>query len=425
MGRMAKALCAAGALLALALPASAGAAFGPVGSFGETGSGNGQFNHPQGAAATDTQVVFADTGNARVEMFNNSGGFIGQRTFAGISPQDVAIAPNGDIYTASPTAVDAWGLLGLHIAQWAPPGTSYGIAIDSTPLVYVSDTQNGVIRKYNLGGAPQGEIGAGVLSQPLGLTAGPAGSVYVADSGNSRIVRLSSAGDVTGVWTMPSYTIVANGQTFTGRLAPHDVALDGSGRLFAPDAGVHSNLVAVFGADGVLQQVFGSPDSDPGNPCQLRSPWGLTASPAGGLYVVSTGENAIRVFAEGVGVCPTPDFGPGGGIVPAPGSSASDKKRPKIKLRGVPKKCARHNFTFRIRATDDVLITKLLLFINHERVAKQKPNRQNWTVKVDIPVRKIRRQLPRGTSVRVLIQVKAVDGSGKKAKLSKSFRICG
>ena len=405
------------------MPASASAGFGPLGFFGE-----GSLNHPQAAADTGAQVFVADTGNGRVVIFNGGAGVDGTLSGSGVAPQDIALAPgSGTVYAASPGQVDGWALFGLPLFHWSPPGSSYGIAVGPSGTVWVSDAAGGVIRQYDGGGTFLGAIGAGQLSSPQGLTTDGAGAVYVADTGNSRIVKFGTGGDVQGVWTMPSYTINANGQTFTGKMEPHDVAVDSSGRVYAPDAGPHSNLVGVFGADGRLQQVFGAPDSDPGNPCPVRAPWGIDLSPAGSLFVVSTGENLMRVFSEAVGPCPEPDFGPGGGITPRPTDSASsrDKKRPKVKLLRVPGKCARHDFAFRIQATDDGVIRKLLLFLNHERVAKQKPNKSEWTVKVKIPVRKIRRQLPRGVAVRVLIQVKVVDGTGKKGRASKSFRICG
>jgi sugar lactone lactonase YvrE len=424
MRRIATGLCAAGAVLALIVPASAGAAFGPVATFGA-----GALNHPQSAVSTGAQEFVADTGNGRVVIFSAGGAVDGTLSDPGIAPQDIALAPgSGNIWTASPSRVDVWGVLGIHIAQWSPQGTAYGIVLDPGGTVWVSDVAAGVIRAFDQGGNLLTTIGAGELLAPQGLATDAAGSIYVADTGHGRIVKFSPGGAVQGVWTMPTYTVVANGQTFNGQIEPHDVAVDGAGRVYAPDAGPRSNLVAVFDGGGSLQQVFGAPESDPGSPCPVRTPWGVASSPSGALYVVSTGENLIRVFDEASGPCPTPDFGPGGGVNasggPPPGAS-KDSKRPKIKLRKVPKKCARQNFSFRIQATDDGLIRKLLLFINHRRVAKQTPDKQEWTVRVNMPVRKIQRQLPRGTFIRVLIQVRVVDASGKKAKIRKSFRICG
>jgi sugar lactone lactonase YvrE len=413
MRRIATALCAAGVLLA---PGTA-AAFGPAGSFDGSGTSSGQFNHPQGLAATGAMVYVADTANNRVPFYSPSGTFQGNLPNPPDAPQDVA-ANGTQVVAAGPNQVARW-LAGLPLPAINPPGTSYGVAIDGSSTIYVSDAQNGVIHKYNGLGIAQGDIGAGQLAQPQGMTS-DGGSVYVADTGNGRIVRFDPAGNVLGVWTMPSYSIVANGQTINGRIEPHDVAVDGSGRLFAPDANTHSNLVGVFGADGALQQVFGSPDSDPGNPCTLRGPWGVAAS-GSVLYVASTAENRVRVFDDGAAPCPAPNFGTGGGIHPG----GPDRKRPKIKLKGLPKKCARRNFTLRIRATDDVELRRFVLLVNHRRIANQRVNKQTWNVKVNFPVRKVRSQLPRGTSVRILIEVRVADTAGKKSRVRRSFRICG
>ena len=425
MGRTATALCAAaGAVLALILPASAGAAFGPVGSFGGPGSGDGQFNHPQGAVTLGAgQIYVADFGNARIQLLGTTGAFQGSLNAPGFAPTDVALDAAGSVFASGPAGVRGWPL-GLLLVSFQPPGNSYGIAVVGASI-FVSDAQGGVIRRYNGGGGLEATIGNGKLNRPLGMTADAAGTIYVADPGNGRIVRFDANGNELGQWLMPSYKVVANGQTFEGTVEPHDVAVDDSGRVYAPDAGPHSNLVAVFGPGGDLQQLFGSPESDPGNPCAVRAPEGLAAG-AGGLFVSSTGENAIRVFSESVGPCPEPDFGPGGGVTLAgPNGNAKDKKRPKVKIKGVPGGCARHDFSFRIHATDDTVLKKLLLYINHKRVAKQKPGKDEWTVKVNMPVNKVQRQIPRGAFIPVLIQVKVVDGSGKKARASKSFRICG
>jgi hypothetical protein len=236
----------------------------------------------------------------------------------------------------------------------------------------------------------------------------------------SEFLRFDLAGNVIGIWPMPTYTIVANGQAINGRIEPHDVAVDGSGRVFAPDANTHSNLVAVFGSDGSLQQVFGSPDSDPGNPCALRGAWGVTVS-GSTLYVVSTGENRVRIFDDGAAPCPAVNFGPGGGIRPG----GPDRKRPKVKLKGLPKKCARQNFTLKIHATDDVQLRRFTLLVNRRKVAVQAVNKQTWNVRVNFPVRKVRSQLPSGTSVRIQIEVRVADTAGKKSRVRRSFRICG
>ncbi|HEY1237593.1 MAG TPA: NHL repeat-containing protein [Solirubrobacterales bacterium] len=370
-------------------------------------------------AATGASVYVADTANNRVASYTPAGAFQPPNLPGPpAGPQDVAVS-GSSLVAAGPSKVIRW-LLGVPLPAISPPGSSYGVAILSG-TIFVSDAQAGVIHRYNaLTGTSQGDIGAGQLAQPQGMTSDGA-SVYVADPGNGRIVRFDPGGNVIGIWSMPTYTIVANGQAINGRIEPHDVAVDGAGRVFAPDASPHANLIAVFGPDGSLQQVLGSPDSDPGNPCTLRGPRGVAVS-GSRLYVASTDENRIRVFDDAAAPCPAPNFGAGGGIRAA---GVPDRKRPKVKFKGLPRKCARKNFTLRIRASDDVQLRRFKLFVNHRKVANQAVDRQIWKVKVRFPARKVHLQLPRGFSVKVRIEVRVVDTAGKKARVRRSFRICG
>lgn len=430
MRRIATALCAAGVATALLAPGTASAAFGPDGSFGGPGSGNGQFNHPQAAAVgPQGQIYVADTNNSRIEAFNSSRAFIANVT-GSPPPLDVAVDPNNVIYASSSGRVDRWTIL-LNVPVQLTPLTvagGNGIAVDSSGAIYVSDKQGGVIRKYDGAGNLQATLGSGQLSQPEGLTADASG-VYVADTGHSRIVKFNSAGTLAGTWTMPSYTIVAGGSSSTGTVQPHDVAVAGSGKVFAPDAS--NNLFAIFNADGTLNRLVGAPASDPSNPCGVVTPWGL-ATGGSTLFVVSTGENKVRVFDDNApSGCPAVNFGSGGGVTPGGGGSGgvagvvSDRSRPRLSLSGFPRgRCARKNFAFSIHAEDDVRVARIILFVNRRRVDSQAVNQQFWNVKVRIPVSKVRSQLPRGASVRVLIQVKAIDTSGKTARIKRAFRIC-
>jgi hypothetical protein len=108
-------------------------------------------------------------------------------------------------------------------------------------------------------------------------------------------------------------------------------------------------------------------------------------------HVVSTGENRIRVFDDAAAPCPAVNFGPGSGIHPA----GPDRRRPKVKLKGLPKRCARRNFTLKIHASDDIQLRRFVLLVNHRRV------------------------------VRILIELRVVDTAGKKSRVRRSFRICG
>src|SRR4051794_18714604 len=118
MRRIATALCAAGMLLPA--PATAGA-FGPVGSFDGSGTGSGQFNHPQSAAATGATVYVADTANNRVPFYSSSGTFQDSLPSPPTAPQDVAT--DGTVTVAAgPSQVVRW--IGPAALPFSSPGTS-------------------------------------------------------------------------------------------------------------------------------------------------------------------------------------------------------------------------------------------------------------------------------------------------------------
>jgi sugar lactone lactonase YvrE len=432
-------LLAAGILGALIVPGSASAAFGPAGTFGGPGNGNGQFSGPRGVAVTGATVYVADTGNNRVEEFDLSGNFQGFLPNGPLAPTDVATAGNSQ-FAAGANGVVHW-TLGLPLNTWAPPGTSYGVAIDpGGNFFYVSDSQNGVIRSYDGAGNLIGTIGSkgtgpGQLETPQGLTTDSAGNVYVADPGNGKVVKYTSSGFQE--FQMPTLTLYENGSAVATQLQPHDVAVDASGRVLVADGNPRTNLVAMFGPVGDLEQLFGSLETDPNNPCTLSTPYGLGVSPTGVLYVASTGENRIRVFSEAAGACPAPDAGtppggPGSGGNPAAngGNGAQGGKKgkhglPAIQFIGMPRHCAKHNFQFQVHLIDDVEINNFKLFVNGRKASRQNPASTDWSVKVSMPVNTVRRQLPKGEKVKVSIRVKAHDASGRKSDRTRSFKICG
>jgi hypothetical protein len=433
-------LMAAGILAALVAPGSASAFFGPTGSFGGSGSGNGQFNGPRGVAVTGATVYVADTGNNRVEFFDTSGNFQGSLTNSPLAPTDVAVVGNSE-FAAGSNGVVHW-TLGLPLSNWVPPGTSYGVAIDpGGNTFYVSDRQNGLIRKYDGAGNLLGTVGsegtgAGQLLHPEGMTTDAAGNVYVADPGNSKVVKYTASGFQE--FPMPTLTLYVNGVGTPARLQPHDVAVDASGRVFVADGNPQTNLVAMFGPGGDLQELFGSLVTDPSTSCPLSTPYGVSTSPSGALYVASTGENRIRTYGEAVAGCsapypgaaPTPASGGGsGGGQNGGGSGHAGKKgngkQPSISFVGMPRHCATHNFQFSIHLTDDVTIKTFKLIVNGRKASKQSPGSTDWSVKVSMPVATVRRQLPKGQRVRVTVRVKARDASGRKNDHSRSFQICG
>ena len=150
-------LCALAALLVVSV-APALAARGHVfeKTFGQAGSGNGEFSEPQGVAVNESSgdVYVVDKGNDRVERFSSTGAYEGQ--FDGSGTFEV----KGTV--ESGTAAGFGGKPGeVETGRFSSPE---GIAVDndqSSPSfgdVYVADTGHSVIDKFSSTGSYEGQL---------------------------------------------------------------------------------------------------------------------------------------------------------------------------------------------------------------------------------------------------------------------------
>jgi hypothetical protein len=223
----------------------------PVTCFeGGHGSGKGQFDNPHGLAVDTAGNIFvADTDNGRIEKFSPNGTFITSiQQFE--APNGIAIDRAGNIYVAeigSKHRVRKLGPDGTFIAEWAPG--LYGprkIAIGPDDSIYVVDSGRTRIVKF----IPDGQVLASWGSdgsddgQFRGLTSvgvdATNNKVYVADGINSRIQVFDSNGKFLTRWLIPEW-----GQTH----GYEDVAIDSdAGRLYASSA--HINTILVFDLQG-------------------------------------------------------------------------------------------------------------------------------------------------------------------------------
>ncbi|MBZ5684902.1 MAG: Ig-like domain repeat protein [Acidobacteriia bacterium] len=159
------------------------------------------------------------------------------------------------------------------------------IAVDAAGNVYIADTGNSQIVKIN----PQGSASvlaisglSTALSFPKGITVDGSGTLYIADSGNNRVVTVTSAGIGTVVST-PSVTLSS----------PQGVALDQSGNLFIADT--NNNCIVEVTAAGTASMV-----SITGLGTALNTPTGLAIDPTGNLYIAdSLNSRIVKVAAGG------------------------------------------------------------------------------------------------------------------------------
>src|SRR6185503_5615837 len=117
------------------------------------------------------------------------------------------------------------------------------------------------------------------------------GNVYIADSGNGRIRKVSSGGQISTI-----ASVDAPGK-------PRGVSIDSAGNLYFTDAAQHR--VRKVAGDGAVTVVAGTGtccyagDDGPAANAQLNSPWGTALDPAGNIFVADTGNDAIRLLYSG------------------------------------------------------------------------------------------------------------------------------
>lgn len=222
------------------------------GAFGRRGAGAGQFAFPRDVV-TDAwgYLAVADSGNARLaytHLYGNwggesrpSAGALGGRGLA--APSGVAVVAGADILDHTTWIADtgndrlvrddypdlrAIGGPGADVGQFSAPRD---IVADPSRRIYVADTGNHRVQRLSDLGQPQAAWGGfgrapGRFDRPTALAFDRLSRLLVLDLGNRRVQRLDGAGRPTAVFALPdNEATVAGG----GRL----VALPGGGYAFA------------------------------------------------------------------------------------------------------------------------------------------------------------------------------------------------
>ena len=130
-----------------------------------------------------------------------------------------------------------------------------------------------------------GERGAAAdqFHYPTGLAVDRSGVLFVADSYNHRVQRITPGGGVSAI-----------GGRGTGRmlfLSPQGVAVDAEDAFYVVEQGNHR--VQKFTREGVLTLVFGKPGRAEG---ELNGPTGITIAPWGDIYLCDTGNSRVQRF---------------------------------------------------------------------------------------------------------------------------------
>lgn len=214
------------------------------------------------------------------------------------------VTPGGTISTVAGTGVSGYGGDG-GAATSAKLSFPSGIALDGAGNLYICDSGNNRVRKVTAGGTISTVAGTGTagyagdglsatsakLSSPRGLALDRSGNLYIADLNNGRIRKVSTGGTIS---------TVANGLT-----GPQDVVADANGMLYVADT--TANRIYMVSTSGAMSLFAGNGSSaesgDGGAPASagLGGPFGLALDTTGHLYVADSGGQVIRVIGPVTG----------------------------------------------------------------------------------------------------------------------------
>jgi DNA-binding beta-propeller fold protein YncE len=138
-----------------------------------------------------------------------------------------------------------------------------------------------------------GDAPIGTFNQPMSVAVSPDGKfVYVADTWNHRIQKFTPDGTPVTMWGTPLYDPTTTDHS--GMWGPRGLAVNIDGRVFVADTG--NKRILVYDADGNFLQQVGNEGLSIG---QFEEPVGLAFDPRGYLYVNDTWNQRVQVFAPG------------------------------------------------------------------------------------------------------------------------------
>ena len=273
---------------------------GSVGFSGDDGPAvDAQLSSPHGVAVDGAGNLFiADTDNSRIRKVDSA------RVISTVAGRGFGFGIGSSVGDGGP-AVSA-------------SLTPRGVAVDGAGSLFIADVGNNRIRKVDSAGvistvAGRGFIGgfggdggpatAARLRAPSGVAVDGAGNVYIADTGNSRIRKVDTAGVIStvagaGVGGFAGFGVGDGGLAVNASLGASGVAVDGAGNLFIADRG--NQRIRKVDSAGVISTVAGSGergfggDDGPAADAQLRDPTSVAVDGAGSLFIADWGNHRIR-----------------------------------------------------------------------------------------------------------------------------------
>ena len=136
-----------------------------------------------------------------------------------------------------------------------------------------------------------GDAPNGTFNEPWGVAVGPDGSVYVTDTWNHRVQKFTADGRFIKTWGQYGQPILELPESASFLWGPRGIAVDARGQVFVADTG--NKRIVVFDKDGNYITEFGTGGFDPG---QFDEPVGVAIAPSGVVYVTDTWNQRIQAF---------------------------------------------------------------------------------------------------------------------------------
>lgn len=305
-----------------------------------SGMAAGFFNPSGVTVATDGTLYVADTSNNTIRKVTSSGEV---STFAGLAgrsasvdgigtaarfenPYASAVDKDGNVFIADSSdhtirrissAGEVTTFAGKAGSYGADDGAGdaarflapLGIAIGADGSVYVADTGNLTIRKISAdrtvttlagqagkAGSTDGSGLSGRFSSPAGIAVSGDGTLYVAESMGATIRQITSAGEVTTLAGASGQNGFVDGPVADARFSvPFDVAVDAGGVVYVSDHGNHAIRRIENGTVTTLAGTGSAGNEDgTGVNASFRWPSGIGVSANGTVFVADTDNHVIR-----------------------------------------------------------------------------------------------------------------------------------
>ncbi len=194
----------------------------------------------------------------------------------------------------------------------------WGIALDAAGNLYLTDLFGSKVRKVDAAtgiistvagngnaafGGDNGPAASASLNRPRGVAVDGAGNVFIADSANGRIRKVSAAGIITTIAGNGTVGYSGDGGPATAAMIdPEGLALDAGGNLYFGDSG--SGRVRVVKTNGIVSTFAGGGSAAPNNvaatSAALGRPTGVFVNASGNVYIGDDASNKVYKVSAGI-----------------------------------------------------------------------------------------------------------------------------